>query len=407
MTIGVQMPLKTMLDAIVRDKGRDDMPDQKPAKDKDVLSDFSSMVRAIGPKLKLDKENAKPDKRLAELRDRAELDEHKDVRDAPAQGIFGQAILAFEQLLDRQQHENSEQPQPVTKANASTKADIITAEPIQSVEAGQKSEKPAEISAPDNKSGKTDLNAVTDRQVAAPLQDKQEPGRQVPHAGQDVAPATQAPEAPKPKVSSKAAPVEYAAPVETAPSAPSPSVQLEAKLTAAASNNAMPVQTSRRPITDVQVLSDRSTPGARTLVVQLQPIELGTVTARMRLTPEGMHIQLMAENPAMAEHLAKDHDMLGKALQRAGAADDAASVTISVIDRSGTSSSAQTGQHNPSAQDQQPGARGSGQGQSGFQGTPGDRSGNQWPFAEMRSDERVEKATHPDIERRLSRGLVV
>ena len=78
---------------------------------------------------------------------------------------------------------------------------------------------------------------------------------------------------------------------------------------------------------------------ARTLVVQLQPIELGTVTARLRLTPEGMHIQLMAENQAMAEHLAKDHDMLGKALQRAGVADDASSVTISVIDRSSAASS--------------------------------------------------------------------
>jgi chemotaxis protein MotD len=399
------MPLKTMLDAIVRDKGKDDTPDQKPAKDKDVLSDFSSMVRAVGPKLKLDKETAKPDKSLAELLDPGEPDEDKDGPDAPAQGIFGQAILAFEQLLDRQQHENSEQPQPAMRVRSTSGGDTV-AQPMQSVEADQKSEKPAEISVPDNKSGKTDVKA-TDSQVAASLQDNQEPGRQVPHAGQDVAPTTQAPEAPKPKISSKAAPVEYVAPVDAATSAPSPSVQLEAKPTAPASNNAMPLQTSRRPITDVQILSDRSTPGARTLVVQLQPIELGTVTARMRLTPEGMHIQLMAENPAMAEHLAKDHDMLSKALQRAGAADDAASVTISVVDRSGASASAQSGQHNPSAQDQQPGARAGGQGQSGFQGTPGDRSGNQWPFAEMRSDERVEKATDPDIERRLSRGLVV
>ena len=116
---------------------------------------------------------------------------------------------------------------------------------------------------------------------------------------------------------------------------------------------------------------------ARTLVVQLQPIELGTVTARLRLTPEGMHIQLTAENTAMAEHLAKDHDVLGKALQRAGVADDASLVTISVIDRSGAASNTQTGQQNLSAQEQQSGARGNGQGHSGFQGTPGDRSGNQ------------------------------
>ncbi|WP_457302792.1 flagellar hook-length control protein FliK, partial [Phyllobacterium sp. P5_D12] len=330
-----------MLEAIVRDKGKDGMLDQKP--EKDASSDFGSMVRAVGPKLKLDKENSKPDKSLTESRDTVELDEEdRDVPDAPAQGIFGQAILAFEQLLDRQQHENGEQPQSVTKARASSKADIV-AEPMQIVEADQGSEKPAEISVPDKKPGKTDLKAVTDTQVAAALQDKQEPGKLVPRAGQDVAPATQAPEAPKLKVSIKAAPVEYAAPVEAATPALSPSVQAEAKLGAIASNNSVPVQTSRLPITDVQVLSDRSMPGARTLVIQLQPIELGTVTARMRLTPDGMHIQLTAENPAMAEHLAKDHDMLTKALQRAGVADDASSVTISVIDRSGAASSTQTG----------------------------------------------------------------
>ncbi|MBB3146282.1 hypothetical protein FHS21_002697 [Phyllobacterium trifolii] len=406
MTIGAQMPLKTMLDAIVRDKGKDDMPDQTPARDKDLRSDFNSMVRAIGPKLKLNNENAKPDKSMAESRDTAQPDEKKDIPDAPAQGIFGQAILAFEQLLDRQQHENGEEPQSVTNARTSSKADLV-AEPMQFVEADQQSEKPAEISVPDKKPGKTDLKAVADTQLAAALQDKQEPGKLVSQGGQDVAPATQAPEAPKPKVSTKAAPVEYTAPVEAATSAPSPSIHAEAKPGATASNNSVPVQTSRLPITDVQVLSDRSMPGVRTLVIQLQPIELGTVTARMRLTPEGMHIQLMAENPAMAEHLAKDHDMLSKALQRAGAADDASSVTISVIDRSGAASSTQTGQQNPSAQDQQSGGRPSGQGQPGFQGAPGDRSGNQWPFGEMRSDEHVEKATGPDIEYGLSRGLVV
>jgi hypothetical protein len=404
MTIGAQMPLKTMLEAIVRDKGKDDMPDQKPATNKDIRSDFNAMTRTVEPKLKLDKDSAKPDKSLAESRDTAEPNE-KDIQDAPAQGIFGQAILAFEQLLDRQQHENGEQPRPLTNARAS-KADTI-AGLIQIVEADQGSEKPAEIAVPDKKSGKTDLKAVTDSQVAALLQDKQEPGKLASHARQDVAPAAEALEGPGAKVSAKAAPVEYAASVEAPPSAPSPSVQAEAKLGASVSNNAAPVQPSRLLITDVQILSDRSTPGARTLVIQLQPIELGTVTARMRLTPEGMHIQLMAENPLMAEHLAKDHDMLTKALQRAGVADDAASVTISVIDRSGAASSMQTGQQNLSAQDQQPGARASSQGQSGYQGSSGDRSSNQGSFKEMRSDERAEKTTDPDTGYGLSRGLVV
>ncbi len=158
------MPLKTMLDAIVRDKGKDEMPDQTPARD-NLPSDFGSMVRAIGPKLKLDKENAKPDKSLAVSRDTAQPDENKDIPDAPAQGIFGQAILAFEQLLDRQQHENGEQPQSVTKARTSSKADLV-AEPMQFVEADQESEKPAEISVPDKKPGKTDLKAVADMQAS-------------------------------------------------------------------------------------------------------------------------------------------------------------------------------------------------------------------------------------------------
>jgi len=404
MTIGAQMPLKTMLEAIVRDKGKDGTPDRKP--EKDASSDFGSLVRAVGSMLKLDKENSKPDKSLAESRDTVEPDEKdRDVPEAPAQAIFGQAILAFEQMLDRQQHENGEQPQSVAKARASSKADIV-AEPMQIVEADQASDKPAEMSVLDGMPGKAALKATTETQVASAVQDKQEPGKLVSQAGQDLAPAPQALEAPKPKVSTRASPVESAGPVEPAAPALAPPVQAEAKLGATASNNSVPVQTSRLPITDVQVLSDRSMPGARTLVIQLQPIELGTVTARMRLTPDGMHIQLMAENPAMAKHLAKDHDMLTKALERAGVADDASSVTISVIDRSGASSSTQTGQQNPSAQDQ-PGARASGQGQSGFEGSPGDRSGNRWPFGEMRSDERVETATDPDFEYGRSRGLVV
>ncbi|CAN7700403.1 flagellar hook-length control protein FliK [Phyllobacterium sp. LjRoot231] len=394
------MPLRTMLDAIVRDKGKDDMPDQKPAKGKDVPADFRSMVKAAGPKLKLDKEDATPEKDVESL-DTAEPD--KDVTEAPAQGIFGQAILAFEQLLDRQQRENGEQPQPVTRARTSSEADTAVG-PIEIVEADQGNEKQAQMPAPDKKSVP---KATTDSQVAAASLDKQEPAEPVTATRQAVASATQASEAPKPKASTKA-PVEHTAPptVEATASTPSPSVQAEAKLSVTASNSSTQVQTAL-PVTDVQILSDHSTPDTRTLVIQLQPVELGTVTARMRLTPDGMHIQLMAENPAMAEHLAKDHDMLSRALQRAGVADDASSVTISVIDRSSASSNTQTGQQNLPGQDQQTGARASGGGQSGFQGTPGDRSGNKQPFEEMRSNERKENAANPGIETNPSHGLVV
>ena len=134
-------------------------------------------------------------------------------------------------------------------------------------------------------------------------------------------------------------------------------------------------------------------------MIQLQPVELGTVTARLRLTGEGMHIQLMAESRAAAEHLARDHEALGKALQHAGVADDASAVTISVIDRSGAVASTQPGQ--------QAMAGGRGQANTGSQGTQGDRSSGQQHFGDSRPDESDDKTAKAMADRTVSRGLVV
>jgi flagellar hook-length control protein FliK len=212
-------------------------------------------------------------------------------------------------------------------------------------------------------------------------------------------------EAPDPRSIAKVA-VEQSAPMANA-SVSTPPVPLQGEVKLAATPAPASPLTTHPKVQDVQILSDRTTGAARTLVIQLQPIELGTVTARLRLTSEGMHIQLTAENRAIADHLAKDHDTLGTALQRAGIGDDASSITISVVDRSSTSPNTQAGQQNPSGQDQQAGSRANGQGHSAFQGTPGDRSTKQQSFGDILPDEREEKLARPAIDSNLSRGLVV
>ncbi|WP_204271748.1 hypothetical protein, partial [Escherichia coli] len=77
------------------------------------------------------------------------------------------------------------------------------------------------------------------------------------------------------------------------------------------------------------------------------------------------------------------------ALQRAGVADDASAVTISVIDRSGAVASTQPGQQAMTGQDQPAGGRG--QANTGSQGTQGDRSSGQQHFGDSRPDESDDK----------------
>jgi len=408
MTIGADMPLRSPFDALVRVTGKDRGNDQKMPKGNDGAADFKTMVKVALPKLKLDTDDAVQDEVSTDADEAVAPDKDKSSATASPQGVFGQTILAFEQLLQRQRQDQGNEAPATDKAltleeTSTTPAETVLAAVDKEGEQdaalpGGKIEKPAEA-----------MTKPISRQAAPdPVVKPEGTKSQVaPVPAQAPVSDAVAAEAPRAKSNVTDAAEQQAMPAASATaSAPAIPVQAEAKL-AATPTLVRPQPTTRPQVTDVQILSDRTSAAARTLVIQLQPIELGTVMARLRLTSEGMHIQLTAENRAMAEHLAKDHDALGKALQRAGVADDASSVTISVIDRSSASSNTPAGQQNLSGQEQQAGARANGQGNSGFQGTPGDRSTSQQTFGGSTPDELEEKLAKPGVENNLSRGLVV
>ncbi|MEK1852693.1 MAG: flagellar hook-length control protein FliK [Phyllobacterium sp.] len=410
MTIGADMPLRSPFDALVRDKGKDRGNDQEMPKSNDVL-DFKTIVKIALPKLKLDTDDAADSAASSDVDKAAEPDKDRSSATASVQNVFGQTILAFEQLLQRQEHRQGSQ-EPVADAELTQEQTGAMSAPSETVLAAIDQGVEYDAPLPHTKPEKP-VQATTKpmpREATPDLSVKQEKAQSLPApvptqgAANDAAAAEA--EAPDPRSIAKVA-VEQSAPIANA-SVSTPPVPLQAEVKLAATPApATPQLTTHLKVQDVQILSDRTTGAARTLVIQLQPIELGTVTARLRLTSEGMHIQLTAESRAMADHLAKDHDTLGKALQRAGIGDDASSITISVVDRSSTSANTQTGQQNPSGQEQQAGSRANGQGHSAFQGTPGDRSTNQQSFGDILPDEREEKLARTGIDSNLSRGLVV
>ncbi|KXF76014.1 hypothetical protein ATN84_13890 [Paramesorhizobium deserti] len=163
-------------------------------------------------------------------------------------------------------------------------------------------------------------------------------------------------------------------------------------------------------IADIEIVSERSYGATRTLNIRLQPVELGTVTARLRLVPDGMQVELVADRRETAERLAADSDMLGKALRTAGL-DDSVVLAITVTER-GHSSTAnmmnnQAGQQNFSAQDQSAGRNG-GHPQTNM----GEGNGNRDRRGDWGADEQAQgNASSSPADARngrpLSRGLVV
>ncbi|WP_159946550.1 flagellar hook-length control protein FliK [Rhizobium sp. 18065] len=92
-----------------------------------------------------------------------------------------------------------------------------------------------------------------------------------------------------------------------------------------------------------------------TLKIQMNPIELGSVTATLKLTGEELSIQLTVENHAALQKLTKDQDEILKALRAQGLTVDQVQVNIQVApaDRSADSQSSGNGQQNGQATGQQ------------------------------------------------------
>ena len=398
------MPLKSQFEALVRDTGKGSRANDEKMPKQERALDFKTMVKVALPKLKPDRDGASDEEIPAKVDETGEPDQIKSST-VSVQGVFGQTILALEQLLERQRDDQGDQAAAPIKIPESEDAESIIAA-AKTVPATVDKVKEQEAPFPDDKTAapaQAGTKPMADLPDVEPVPQavKSRPAPAPVSVGDAVAQVPEARNGKGTTLEQPAAPVMHT-------SATTPPVPAQAETRLATVPVAVTPQPASRPqVTAVQILSDRTTGAARTLVVQLQPIELGTVTARLRLTPEGMHIQLTAETKAMAEHLAKDHDALGKALQRAGVADDASLVTISVVDRSSAISNTAAGQQNLAGQEQQSSARGNGQSHSGFQETSDDRSTPQQPFGDSLADEREEKLARADMEYNLSRSLVV
>lgn len=413
MTIGANMSIRSALDALVRNVAKEPtLGDRQEQPDgQEGIADFKLLLKDITPQ---QKKHMRDDTRDEKLTQAGDIDAQDDALPAPVQGMFGQSILAFEHRLDRQSGDD-DTSMPAVKTDAApgeTIAEIAMEAPL-TASASDGDAVPQEDSkfvkegvanpAETAKASDTRANAQAPAATDPPVMPKQQPvsAATPPMAG---TPDSDIPDPGLPAVKKDRANASEP-PAEQKTTSPTPSAlpQINARsISISAPAAAAPV--TRPAITDVQIISDRSNGVARTLVIQLQPVELGTVTARLRLTLDGMHIQITAENAAMAEHLSKDHDVLSKELHRAGVTGDATMITISVLDRSAGAGSPQTGQHNLNGQGE---ARPGNQPQSGFQGTPEDRAARQQAFGETVPDEQSDKLAKPVSQSILSRGLMV
>ena len=184
-----------------------------------------------------------------------------------------------------------------------------------------------------------------------------------------------------------------------------------------------PSQAAAR-IADIQVVSERSFGTVKTLQIRLDPVELGAVTARIRVGPEGVEVHLVAEKTHGAEALAADRSMIEKALKAAGIADDA-KISVTVADRNaaGAVQQAQASQNagQQQASGQQPGqqqafnmqqgfdGRNGAQAQAGFMGGEGRQNGESGQAGHERSDMQAAQDSGNGTSRNdgRNRGLVV
>ena len=95
-----------------------------------------------------------------------------------------------------------------------------------------------------------------------------------------------------------------------------------------------------------------------TLKIQMNPIELGLVTATMRLQGDALNVDLKVETPAAYRQLKEDHGKIIEALRSQGFAIDNVTISMAPVDRSDTGNQA-------TAQGQQQGQAFAQQGQGG------------------------------------------
>src|SRR5690606_20282631 len=106
-----------------------------------------------------------------------------------------------------------------------------------------------------------------------------------------------------------------------------------------------------------------------TLKIQMSPVELGTVTATLRLSGDALSVHLTVENGAAYRKLSEDHSDILKTLRSQGYAVDSIQISIASIDRSSADNQASGQQQQQSGQapqgDGRQGSPGSGRGGDG------------------------------------------
>jgi len=125
-------------------------------------------------------------------------------------------------------------------------------------------------------------------------------------------------------------------------------------------------------IEELDVVQSKKSGDLRILHLKLLPENLGGVEARMRMTANGLHIELQAERAETARLLASDHRMLAQMLEKSGFQDHGR-ISIAVIERAAhntvhaSAATAQTGDqafgsHHPGGQETRPDSQTFGQG---------------------------------------------
>jgi hypothetical protein len=99
--------------------------------------------------------------------------------------------------------------------------------------------------------------------------------------------------------------------------------------------------------TNAAVPSPDAKPVLKILQIQLQPVDLGTVTVRMELKDAEIKLHVQADRPETAEMLRSDQDTLSKLLRSAGYSVDPSSIRVTDADRTGAAT--QAGQQGPQA----------------------------------------------------------
>lgn len=134
-------------------------------------------------------------------------------------------------------------------------------------------------------------------------------------------------------------------------------------------------------INDIQLISERSFGAVKTLQIRLDPVELGAVTARIRVVADNIEVHLIADKAHGAEALAADRSMIEKALKLAGVTEDS-KITVTVAERGVVNAQQSTSSQNAGHQQagsQQQGQQGFGM-QSGTDGRNGSQSQSQAQF---------------------------